>query len=309
MIAGVGARLFVQQHDSPLGRWRLAVLMPHPALADAVEFLWCVEGGNAFEVTRILPRGNTHLMFSLDAPQRLFDLHGVRAPQVFDEAWFSGQQQRFLDVDATGPSTIVGVRFHPLGAWRVLGIPQHALAGQVLELDALLGEGVRALRQRLLDHPDPAQRLALFEDWLLQQASARDAPHYAVRWALRRLRETQGRVAVQALAAELGYSRKHLAQLFQREAGLAPKALARILRFSHVLSRLRSDATPHWDALAQDCGYYDQPHLIREFQALCGHAPTAFLQRAALDDESISEAHQETSREGISLFSKRTEDA
>ena len=295
MIAGAEGRLIVQRHDSPLGQWTLAVLLPHPRLAEAVEFLWSVEGGNAFEVARILPRGNAHLMFNLGAPQRLLDLHGIRAPQVFRDAWFSGQQQRFLDVDATGPSTLLGVRFQPLGAWRVLGIPQHELAEQVLDLDAVLGDGVQALRQRLLEQADPAQRLLLFEDWLLRGAEARGEPHYAVRWALRRMRETRGQVEVQALAAELGYGRKHLAQLFQREAGLTPKALARVLRFSHVLERLRDGEPPQWDALAQDCGYYDQSHLIREFRALAGHAPLEFLRHAALDDESISEAHPNAS--------------
>lgn len=292
MIADAGGRLIVQRHDSPLGRWTLAVLLPPPPLADVVEFMWCVEGGNAFEVARILPRGNAHLMFNLGAPQRLLDMHGVQAPRLFRDAWFSGQQQRFLDVDATGPSAILGVRFQPLGAWRVLGIPQHELAEQVLDLDAVLGDGVQALRQRLLEQTDPAQRLLQFEGWLLQGAEARGEPHYAVRWALRRMRESHGQVAVQALAAELGYSRKHLAQLFQREAGLTPKALARVLRFSHVLARLRGGGTPQWEVLAQDCGYYDQSHLIREFQALAGHAPADFLRRAALDDESISEAHR-----------------
>ena len=291
MIPGAEGRLIVQWHDSPLGQWTLAVLLPHPRLADAVEFLWCVEGGNAHEVARILPRGNAHLMFNLGAPQRLLDLHGVQAPQLFREAWFSGQQQRFLDVDATGPSAILGVRFQPLGAWRVLGIPQHELAEQVLDLDAVLGNGIRVLRQQLLDDEDPARRLLRFEAWLLQGIEARSEPHYAVRWALRRMRETHGQVEVQALAVELGYSRKHLAQLFQREAGLTPKALARVLRFSHVLSRLREGDPPQWDTLAQDCGYYDQSHLIREFQALAGHAPVDFLRHATLDDESISEAH------------------
>lgn len=287
-------RLIVQQHDSQLGQWRLAVLLPHPQLSDAVEFLWCVEGGNPHEVARILPRGNAHLMFNLGAPQRLLDIHGVRAPQLFHNAWISGQQQRYLDVDSTAGSCIIGVRFQPLGAWRVLGIPQHQLAGEVLDLDAVLGDGVHEVRQRLLERKDPAMRLGLFEDWLLAQAGRRDPPHYAVRWALRRMQDTNGQVEVQALAAELGYSRKHLAQLFQREAGLTPKALSRVLRFSHALSRLRDPRPPQWDVLAQDCGYYDQSHLIREFQSLAGHAPTEFLRRATVDDESISETHMTT---------------
>jgi AraC-like DNA-binding protein len=285
----VPQRLIVQSHDSPLGRWRMAVALPHPALAGAVEFLWCVEGGNANEVARILPRGNAHLMFNLGAPQRLLDPD--RGAVVFRDAWFSGQQQRWLDVDSTGPSAILGVRFQALGAWRVLGIPQHLLAEQVLDLDDLLGDAIHALRQRFLECDDVAARIAMFEDWLLSRAAAREDAHVAVRWAMRRLQDTQGRIEVQALADELGYSRRHLAQLFQREAGLAPKAMARILRFSHALAALRATDAPEWDRIAQDCGYYDQSHLIRDFQSFAGHAPAEFLRRANVDDETISEAH------------------
>lgn len=294
-MAELAQRLLLHEHDSPLGKWRLAVLLPPPQLAEAIEFAWCVEGGNPFEVARILPRGNAHLMFNLGAPQRLLDIHGVRAPVLYREAWISGQQQRYLDVDAIGDSTLLGVRFRPLGAWRVLGVAQHELAGQVLDLDAVLGDRIHALRQRLLEDDEPAVRLAQLEDWLLAQAAQRGEAHYAVRWALRRLQDTHGQVEVQALAGELGYSRKHLSHLFQREAGLAPKALARVLRFSHALSRLRDSTAPQWELLAQDCGYYDQSHLIREFQAFAGHAPGEFLRRAVLDDESISEAHMTAS--------------
>ena len=281
------ARLLVHAHDSPLGSWRLALLQPPPELADAIEFCWHVDGSDAGEVTRILPRGNSHLMFNLGADQRVLDLHGVRDPQVHRHAWFSGQQQRFLDIDSTGPSCLTGVRLRTLGAWRVLGLPQHALADQVLDLDAVLGDSMLALRQRLLDATAPETRLALFEHWLLERVRRQPPAHYAVRWAERRLRETGGGIEIAELAGELGYSRKHLVSLFQREVGLTPKALARVLRFSQALGRLRECDAPRWDELALECGYYDQSHLIREFQSFAGHAPTSFLRQASLDDESI----------------------
>ena len=280
-------RLIVQRHDGPLGTWRMALLLPDERLAASVEFLWCVEGGNPHEVARILPRGNAHLMFNLGAPQRLLEPTGA---VVFRHAWFSGQQQRFLDVEGTGENAIVGVRFRAPGAWRILGIAQHELAGRVIDLDALLGDAIHALRQRLLDCDDPGGRLALLENWLLARMRDRGNSHYAVRWALRRLEETHGGIDVAGLARELGFSRRHLAQLFQREAGLSPKALARVLRFSHTLDCVRGAATPRWDRVALDCGYYDQSHMIRDFQAFSGHAPRDFLRRPAFDDETISEA-------------------
>lgn len=287
-MSAIADRLFVQDHDSPLGRWRLGVLQPHPALAEDVEFMWLVDGITSFEAARILPRGNAHLMFNLGAPQRLIDVYGEREPVVYAHAWISGQQRRFLDVAGSGHTSTLGVRFRPLGAWRVLGLAQHELADRVIDLDALFGDRIHALRQRLLETSDAAARFALFEGWLLERAQGRVA-HYAVRWAVQRLAATHGAIPVERLAAELGYSRKHVAQLFQREMGLTPKALARVLRFTHALTRVRSERIAHWDAFALDCGYYDQAHLIREFKAYSGHAPTVFLRHAPIDDEWIVE--------------------
>jgi AraC-like DNA-binding protein len=47
-------------------------------------------------------------------------------------------------------------------------------------------------------------------------------------WAWHRLQASGGRVAVGALAKELGCSRKHLTLRFRREFGVSPKLLARI---------------------------------------------------------------------------------
>ena len=60
--------------------------------------------------------------------------------------------------------------------------------------------------------------------------------------------------------------------MFQREVGLNPKLYARIVRFQHVLR------TQHgtWSEIAQDCGYFDQPHLIRDFEEFTGQTPSGY---------------------------------
>lgn len=286
-MTAIPARMMSHSSDSPLGRWRIAILQPHPALADAIEQLWFVEGDVGDAATRVLPRGNTHLMFNLGAVQRVVDIHGVHAPVEYRHAWFSGQQQRYLDHDSLGAIGLVGIRFKPLGAWRVLGVDQNELTDQVVDLDALCGDGIHALRQRLLDQSEPESAFALVEAWLLDAVARRPPPHYAVRWALRRLEENGGDLPIRTLSAELGYSRKQLAQLFNRQLGLAPKAVARVLRFSDALGRLRGLEAVRWDEFALDCGYYDQSHMIREFKTFGGHAPAELLRRPAYDDESI----------------------
>jgi len=97
-----------------------------------------------------------------------------------------------------------------------------------------------------------------------------------------RLLAAGGRCAVSGLAAEIGWSDRHLRGRFREETGLTPKAAARVIRFDRarrLLQRRAAAATalPPLADLAADCGYYDQAHLAREFRDLAGCPPSAWL--------------------------------
>jgi AraC-like DNA-binding protein len=49
-----------------------------------------------------------------------------------------------------------------------------------------------------------------------------------------------------------------------------PKATAKTVRFNRVLRLPRTDYRINWATVAQDCGYYDQAHMIREFKSFTG---------------------------------------
>lgn len=87
-----------------------------------------------------------------------------------------------------------------------------------------------------------------------------------------------------SLATEPGCSRKHLTVRFRREFGLPPKLFARILRFDHAVRLLRRDRITRWAELADACGYADQAHLTRDFNAFTGSAPTSLIRRRLPDE-------------------------
>ncbi|WP_174531147.1 helix-turn-helix domain-containing protein, partial [Micromonospora maritima] len=104
--------------------------------------------------------------------------------------------------------------------------------------------------------------------------------------AWRRLQGAGGAVSVAALADEVDWSRRHLAVRFRREFGLPPKTVARLLRFERAYASLGRtlDARPAagppaagWAERAARWGYYDQSHLIREFQEFAGATPAALV--------------------------------
>jgi AraC-like DNA-binding protein len=84
------------------------------------------------------------------------------------------------------------------------------------------------------------------------------------------------------LVSDCGLSERHFRRVCLERAGVSPKYLARLLRFRQVAERIRamktSAAQPSWAQLAVACGYFDQAHLIREFQEFAGATPGRFLQ-------------------------------
>lgn len=87
----------------------------------------------------------------------------------------------------------------------------------------------------------------------------------------------KGVVSIGALAADTGWSERHLTRVFIERTGLAPKLYARLTRFHAVLAAQARLPQASLSALALDGGYFDQAHFIRDCREFTGAAPRAFL--------------------------------
>lgn len=128
----------------------------------------------------------------------------------------------------------------------------------------------------------------MVDEFLLGRLDDARSPVPSVTRALGRLRETAGRVPVGALAAEIGCSHRHLIAQFRDQVGVPPKLLGRILRFEHVISLVDSRTEMGWAEIGQVCGYYDQAHLIRDFNQFAGSPPGDFARRRLPDGGASS---------------------
>ncbi|MFC0434832.1 helix-turn-helix transcriptional regulator [Kutzneria buriramensis] len=107
----------------------------------------------------------------------------------------------------------------------------------------------------------------------LNQFSVRDND-FAVDSAIRMLHADPG-TPIGDLAAAVGLSERQLRRRFSVAVGLRPKAYARVTRLHTALRLAAGAARPSWADIAQECGFYDQPHLIAEFRTATGCSPTA----------------------------------
>jgi AraC-like DNA-binding protein len=185
-----------------------------------------------------------------------------------------------------GEQAGVQVRLDPFAARALLGMPIAALANQVVALDDVLGPRAAELEERLAGAPSWDARFALLDELFARRLAEAPAPPSDIRWAWQRLHERGTRVDV--LARELGWSRRHFSERFKAELGLAPKTIARLMRFNRATQLMRS-GDPVGE-VALDCGYYDQAHLNRDFRAFAGCTPTEYAQRLPFVQDATAAA-------------------
>ncbi|WP_245231783.1 helix-turn-helix transcriptional regulator [Streptomyces novaecaesareae] len=180
-----------------------------------------------------------------------------------------------------GAQSGVQIAVHPLAARALFGLPAGELAGIDVPAEEVLGRLGPRLREQLQSARDWPERFAVLDAALLRAARPSGQVPPEVGWAWRALRRSGGGLPVAALARETGWSARYLRERFRRETGLTPKAAARVMRFDRARHLLATPAPParptRLAELAVHCGYFDQAHLAREFRALAGVAPSAWL--------------------------------
>lgn len=259
---------------------RVRVYVPPPPLSRFVECLWSQEGVPPPHTReRIVPSGTTELVIALhDTPLRMGGDRGGMLEHVSAAALCGPQSSPFV-IDTRAQGRLVGVHFKPGGAFPFFAPPAAELRDAVVGLGDLWGGAAAVLRERLAAAPTAATRFALLERTLLAHAARPLARHPAVAYALRALDSVAPAVAVASVTEETGLSARRFIELFGREVGLTPKLFARVRRLQGVLRRLEDPAHAAWLELALTHGYFDQPHLIRDFRRFTGLAPTAYLAR------------------------------
>ena len=194
------------------------------------------------------------------------------------QAWIGGLSDRYAVVGFDASYASIDLELTPLGAWSVLGLPLGELEGRTLTLDEAFGVSASRLVDELHATSDWDVRFDAVERFLFARAQHGPRPTPAVAWALSRLWQTDGRERVESLAAQLGCSRRYLHTRFREQVGLAPKTVARLIRFVAVRRRVER-APARWADIAYECGYADQSHLNRDFRQLAGTTPGDFVTR------------------------------
>jgi len=265
---------------------RYSEIPPRPPLNDFVECFWTLDGDGPVpgaSPDRILPDGCVELILNFG---ERFSQHVGNQRKLQPRNFLVGQMSGPILISPNGAVQLLGIRFHPGGTQPFLRVPMNELTDQVTELGTLSTELERELLLVSEHVPSLPDKIAAVEAALTARL-LRSSPDSSATRLASRIVHSAGLISVDQLASDAGISSRQLERRFLREIGVGPKLLGRILRFQQVFRAVdREDAA--WASIALECGYYDQAHLIRDFNQFAGQTPSLLLAAQSALTESFT---------------------
>jgi len=233
----------------------------------------------AWEIAMVAHPSVTLLIDLSEGQSTVYDTHGGQQHGSVVIGLLPGD----LRAACEGRVECLQIRLEPAAAAAVLG-ESTELSGTLVALKDVWGRDAGRAEDRLRAAASWDERFTIAGDILGRRLDARPPVDPEVAYTWRRTLTSRGRVRVDGLAGEVGWSRKRLWTRFRSQLGITPKRAARLVRFDHAAHLLAAGHAPA--RVATESGYVDQSHLHREVKAFAGLTPTALAAAPwlAIDD-------------------------
>ncbi|MDR2040227.1 MAG: helix-turn-helix domain-containing protein [Bacteroidales bacterium] len=245
---------------------------PTPLLAPYIKCYWLLKSvSDSATLARTVPTGMINLIFHRG--NRLLSVH---KNELHPQAFLSGHEKTFADLEYTGQINMISVVFRPVGVRAFFNLPMNKINDLRVTANDLGDKELSDLEKNIANTEDDQMCILLINQFLLKRFCS-IAEHN-----LKRIETTirlinSGQTDVTSLADSACLSTKQFKRVFSEYVGANPKEFSRTIRFQRALHILETQPQTSLTSLAYECGYYDQSHLIKEFKALSGYTPTEFL--------------------------------
>lgn len=173
------------------------------------------------------------------------------------------------------------ILFQPTGLNHLFSIPMHELTDRSYEAQLVLGPLVSHLKQRLGECTIFEERVRIADEFLSDRALDVRAPD-GISAAASRILLGGGSARIASLAGDAGFGIRQFERGFTQLVGMRPKLFARIARFEAALDSKARSATKSWTDVAHEFGYFDQMHMVHDFEEFTGETPTNTLTQLEL---------------------------
>lgn len=264
------------------------MLPPTPALSGYVrshQLIHFVFAGNAHKpVKPYPPRPEQCLIFYPRDPLTIeYQATGqqIRQPRSI----VSGQVVSRQNLHIGDDYVVIKVIFYPGALFHLVQLPLTEIIDLNVDAEAVFGQQMRLLNERLSSTENLETMVALVEEFLLSRIRQAKVACGSIDRVARLLLHRPNAFSLDELADQSCLSIRQFQRKFSQQVGVTPKWFSRISRFDKAF-RLKS-TSPHldWLQIAVQTGYQDYQHLAKEFREFAGVWPNALIREEDLSPD------------------------
>lgn len=169
---------------------------------------------------------------------------------------------------------MIKVGFQPGGLYRFLGIPmKEFLCNDAFNALDFLGKEIDEVNEKLQTATSFSEMKLIIEKFLLSHVN-KLKQSLPIDKVLPLVLKERGLIKIEQLASQACLSLRQFERVFQQRIGLPPKYFSRLVRFAQAWIIKEQQPDWRWIEIAHECGYFDQMHLVRDFQEFAGVNPS-----------------------------------
>lgn len=218
--------------------------------------------------------------------EQILDFEFCRPPLI---DYHGGESKSAYSISVIGPHTYppafvrlhgrvesFAIFFQPFGFWQLFRVPGRLFIDKDYAGGDVLGKEIHTLWLRMGESASFEERVRMVEAYLLKRAACVSGCTSIMKTA-RFLFQHGGTSRIGELANHAALGVRQYERRFRDEIGVAPKLFARITRFQMALDAKLTAPQRSWLGIAHQFGYFDQMHMIRDFQSFSGGTPGSTL--------------------------------
>ncbi|MET0636821.1 MAG: AraC family transcriptional regulator [Chitinophagaceae bacterium] len=199
-----------------------------------------------------------------------------------------GMADRFIgEMSFNGRYAFFQIIFRPNGFYKIFRMPGKEISNHIFNPEDICHSGIRTLYDQLASSDTIHQMVQLAERWISEELNKQrivngtDAISRTSAYIIRQA----GLADVVQLASYANMSLRNFERRFAEETGIAAKQFCCITRFSNALQIKLEHPSFNWASIAQQAGYFDQMHLIKDFKKYAGAPPASLIKNVPLLEE------------------------
>lgn len=182
------------------------------------------------------------------------------------DAYICGVIDEIKKINVRPDEYYIFIRFLPGIGYSLVNRSASQLTNKALPLkgNMLGGEQIVAILER---ETQLVERIRLISK-VIRVHLQNESNKYLIKYCTERIFQSQGNIKVEELAAETGFTSRHIGKMFERCVGISPKLYSQVIRLQLSMTKIIEDKNMLLVDIAVDCGFFDHAHMNRMYKKL-----------------------------------------